>query len=182
LQALAAIEQRMAETFKSKPELSGLLGVVHRYSSFGVVPNSSAADYGFFERFKSLASGSTGGNHLSAMPSRGAAPLPSTASSRGARANEAGSEDMEGVPPFLRKLVALLPRKSAIANMDVDFVIRSLVKGTLPPPPVVRTFEPSLEDASTRKRKHEEATLGAQGAPVDAFKQRQSANSKKVKN
>jgi len=178
----------MADAFKSKSELTGLVGVLHRYSNFGVLPTMSSADLGFFDRyasdvsaslssFSSSSSSSMAGSRqfqTSSMSIRG----PSAQRSSASHAESAATADeLEEVPPFLRKLVALIPRKSAIANMDVDFVIRSLTKGSLPPPPVVRSFEPT-EDA-TRKRKHEDVVLGSQGAPTDAFKQRQQATQSK---
>jgi len=166
--ALAAVERRMAERFQSRPELTGLTSVVHRYTVFGTLPNASAVDAGFLER-----------NHIAAA----AAPAPMVATARAPRAASSAAaaakaqadvpDDLETVPTFLRKLVMLLPRKSAIGNMDVDFVLRSLVKGALPPPPVSRPVE-AVEDQS-RKRSREETVLGAQGAPSDAFKARQQS-------
>jgi hypothetical protein len=191
LQALSLIEQRMADLFKSRVELTGLLGVTHRYAaSWSAVASSSGTDAGFFERFAgALHHGGGGGtsNGSSRASTRGG----SHARDSGSTASSTNTQhlttegDLEGVPLFLRKLVAMLPRKSAIASMDVDFVLRSLSKATLPPPPVVRAVDPyasssgdlllggneySLEGSRKKVRLDEE--LGAQGAPVDAFKQR----------
>jgi tetratricopeptide (TPR) repeat protein len=142
LRALANVERRMAETFKSKSDLIGLLGVTHRYSLFGAMPVSGSADVGFFERVAGqhklqqhhqapLGSQSAMFAQAASGGRSGSVPQPARSGSqvRGVPEAAAAPEDLSNVPPFLHKLVSLLPKKSAIAHMDVDFVIRNLTKG-----------------------------------------------------
>lgn len=78
-------------------------------------------------------------------------------------------KDMGKVPPFLRKLAGIVPKKMS-GMVDVDLVIRNLTQGSLPLAPTSSSVSSSAAAATaepSRKRQ-----MGVDGAPMDAFKQR----------
>ncbi|KAH9254022.1 hypothetical protein BASA81_007897 [Batrachochytrium salamandrivorans] len=76
-------------------------------------------------------------------------------------------KDMGKVPPFLRKLASIVPKKMN-GMVDVDLVIRNLTQGSLPLAPTSSLSSSNTAMGEpTRKRQ-----MGVDGAPMDAFKQR----------
>jgi hypothetical protein len=177
------IERRIA----ARKSQSGLSTVIHRYTSYGLQPNfeglefdQSSLGYSSLER--------PGGSSVNLRNNK-SRKISISEGENGSHTNTRLEDDMS-IPAFLKKLVSILPRKvSGIEKMDIDFVMRNLSRGTLPPPPVRQNVivggqegsgaaegqEESAETNLAVKRRRTEPT-GSDGAPVDAFKQRQKRN------
>lgn len=184
LSQLTSVEHRMLSSYPSNSELDGISSVLHRYFLHGTAPS---LDYLCTDVEQIALSASSWTRVIHTMTGGDGLASASTKADSSPLENQGQASKVDSdVPPFLKKLVSILPRKVHINSMDVDFVIRSLDRATLPPPPTVATsgegsngqesVEGSWNGNQPGNRKRNADQLGISAAPQDAFKQRQKRN------